>query len=69
MLNVGPSEYCYTTIYINIYITRTDIEHHFSQLSRVELFYRNEPFIKIKNVSSVETRKKCYIFKIGEQSL
>ena len=32
-----------------------------------EWFYRDEPFIK--NVSFGGARKKCYIFKIGEQSL
>ena len=32
-----------------------------------ELFYRDAPFTK--NVSFVWARKKCYIFKIGEQSL
>jgi len=31
------------------------------------LFYRDGPLIKI--VCFVETRKKCYILKIGEQSL
>ena len=31
------------------------------------LFYWGRPFIK--DVSFIETRKKCYIFKIGEQSL
>ena len=32
-----------------------------------ELFYRDGPFII--NVPFVGTREKCYIFKIGEQSL
>ena len=47
------------------YITRTDFEQHFSQLFRVRV--RDGDFIK--NVSFVEKRKKCYISKIGEQSL
>ena len=57
-------------IYI-IYITvldQTDFEHHiFSIISSQSCFYQDGPFIKIDSV--VEARKKCYIFKIGEQSL
>ena len=40
---------------------------YFLEYFESELFYRDGPFIK--NVSSVETRKKCYIFEIGELSL
>ena len=32
-----------------------------------ELFYQGGP--SIKNVSVVEAQNKCYIFKIGEQTL
>ena len=49
-------------IYI-IYITQTIFLNYLES----ELFYRNAPLIK--NVSFVETRKKCYVFKIDEQSL
>ena len=42
-------------------------EQHFSLLFLVRVIYRDGPFIR--NVSFVETRKKCFIFKIGEQSL
>ena len=56
-------------IYI-IYITvlgRTDFEHPiFSIILSQSCFYRDGPLIK--NVSFVKPRKKCYIFKIGEQS-
>ena len=54
-----------------IFITvlgRIDFGHPiFSIISNEKLFYRDGPFIK--NVSFVGTRKKCYIFKISEQSL
>ena len=61
--SVRPS----TVIYI-IYITRTDFVHpFFSIISSQSGFYRDEPFIK--NVSFGGARKKCYVFKIGEQSL
>ena len=54
----------------NVYnSTRSDWlwAQYFLDYFESELFYRDEPFIK--NVSFVGTRKKCYIIKIGEQSL
>ena len=58
--SVRPS----TIIYI-IYRTRTDFEHHFFQLFRVRVVLSKWT----ENVSFVGVRKKCYIFKIVEQSL
>ena len=59
VLKVSPTEYCY--------IYRRTLSTIFLNYFASQLFYRDGPFII--NVSFVETRKKCYIFKIGEQSL
>ena len=40
---------------------------HIQNYFESEWFYRDEPFIK--NVSFGGARKKCYVFKICEQSL
>jgi len=51
------------------YITRTDFERNFyHQLSRVRVVLSIKD-LQFKLVSFVETLIKCYIFKIGEQSL
>ena len=61
VLKVSPTDYCCRYI---LHITQTD---HFHNYFVLELFYRDGPLLT--NVSFVGTRKKCYIFKIGEQSL
>ena len=64
VLKVSPTENCYINI---IYITRTYFEHHFSQLSWVRIILSRWTFHKY--VSFSVARKKCYILKIGGQSL
>ena len=57
---------CY--IYNITVLGRTDFDHPiFSIISCQGCFYQDTPFIQ--NVSFVETQRKCYIFKIGEQFL
>ena len=54
-------------LYIS-YITRTDFAHPFFSINSSQSdFIEMGPFTK--NVSFGGARKKCYIFKIGEQSL
>ena len=60
--SVRPSTVIYT-----IYITRTDFEHHFSQLFRIRVVLSRWTFHKY--VSFGGTRKKCDIFHIGKQGI